>query len=270
LSTKDFDRNQAEKYLGNISKKIFGRNDPGTFEGDSRRKKFGRNDPREFEGNTTNRETGNNQPDKFKNDGSKKTYENPHGVSDTTPLPKDTTDLKGGKSKPNDKPEDKESQGKRRPVPPKIEDQKPKNPVDPRELPVYPDARFDPMTARPLNFVTGKPYPIDPSSKRPYDPITGNYWPGLFDPETGLPIEIESMTSYKNGFDHFTGLMRNWKGEEQTITRDGNVEDNETGIRLPGKFDPVTKRQIDPTTNQPIKYKRFDTETGKPIDPVTK
>jgi len=35
LSTKDFDRNQAEKYLGNNAKKIFVANERGKWEGES-------------------------------------------------------------------------------------------------------------------------------------------------------------------------------------------------------------------------------------------
>jgi len=190
----------------------------------------------------TKKTTDRNLPDKFQNDGSKKNYESKHDVSDTTPLPKGKDGLEGGKSKPAEKPEKGEGEGKRKPVPPKIDDMKAKDPVDPREQPVFPDTRFDPMTARPLNCKTGKPFPIDPISKRPYDPITGDYYPGIFDLDTGLPIDIESDKPYKCGFDHFTGRMRNWDGELQTITRDGNVEDAETGKALPGKFDPSSGR----------------------------
>jgi hypothetical protein len=58
------------------------------------------------------------------------------------------------------------------------------NAFDPDELNRRPGKRYNPHTGCPIDPKTGRDYPIDETTFRPYDPRSKEEMPGLFDPVT--------------------------------------------------------------------------------------
>jgi hypothetical protein len=150
---------------------------------------------------------------------------------------------------------------------PGIFDPKTGMPIDPETNQALP-ANFDETTGRPINPITAKMYPIDPVTKQPFDPRTGENLPGLFDPETGKPIvQSTGKISEHDKFDPITGMPVKPDGEKYPINSKNYPHDPALG-ELPGKFDPVDLRQVDPVTGKKAPAK-FDPAMGMPIDPST-
>jgi hypothetical protein len=65
--------------------------------------------------------------------------------------------------------------------------------LDPEELNRRPGGRYNPHTGCPLDPLTGRDYPIQEDTFRPYDPRTGEKLPGLFNPVTFQPLDHETQ-----------------------------------------------------------------------------
>lgn len=155
-------------------------------------------------------------------------------------------------------------------VPPENEDEPGKinrrKALDPEELNRRPGGRYNPHTGLPIDPLTGRDYPVNKDSMRPYDPRTNEELPGLFDPNTLQPVTAETREVLPARFDQHTSLpIDPSTGMPVAIGSDGKVKDPSTGLTLPRIFDPKSSRVIDPQLKKPV-CPSFDSLTGRPYN----
>jgi len=109
--------------------------------------------------------------------------------------------------------------------------------------------RYDPNCGRPIDPVTEHPLPINSETNQPFNPRTGETYPGTFSPETGMPIGTNGEV-LPDRFDAKTGRPIDPKTKE------------------PFPIDEKTKTPYNPATKKPMPGS-FDKD-GKPLDPKTK
>jgi hypothetical protein len=144
-----------------------------------------------------------------------------------------------------------------------------KMPINPQTKLTYVPKNYDPDNGRPINYGTGKLYPIDPETFQPYDPATSEYLPGYFDPKSGYPIDPKTKTIFrKHNFDTETGIPLDNDGSLCKIDAKTLRPIKKDGTIQPGSFDPASLIAINPHTKEYF-CSVFDEASGRPINSKT-
>jgi hypothetical protein len=252
----------------------FGRNDAGNWKGDPTQNNFGRNGPGSWKGDPTQNDFGRNQPGNWKGDPTKFNDKTRTDSSGPIGFDKGSGKETAGPSKLPKGKDDGTGKGGKISYPKTYQlipaNRRTASGVDPRDFVGHPQSTFDPLTARPMNPKTGKPYPIN-SQGKPYDPATRHVLPGYFDQKTGQPIDIDTKKPFKTGYHPVTGAPLDPSGEAYKLNAEGYPVHPDTQELISSvKYDPATRKPLDPLTNEPLKIEKFDPFTGRVVDNATK